>query len=61
MLLPHDLPPIKKRPQDNKTNFSRSNFPFHLPSALNADRPLERRGLARDGVRLFVLDRYTEM
>ena len=29
------------------------------PSELNADRPPERRGLARDRVRLFVLDRNT--
>jgi S-adenosylmethionine:tRNA ribosyltransferase-isomerase len=50
MLLPHDLPPTKS---------VRKIAPFHLPSALNADRPPERRGLARDGVRLLVLDRDT--
>jgi S-adenosylmethionine:tRNA ribosyltransferase-isomerase len=32
---------------------------FHLPAALNADRPPERRGLARDRVRLLVLSRET--
>jgi len=50
MLLPHDPPPTKS---------VRKIAPFHLPSALSADRPPERRGLARDGVRLLVLDRYT--
>jgi S-adenosylmethionine:tRNA ribosyltransferase-isomerase len=32
---------------------------FYLPPELNADRPPERRGLARDHVRLLVLDRKT--
>ena len=32
---------------------------FDLPSALNADRPPERRGIARDRVRLLVLNRDT--
>jgi S-adenosylmethionine:tRNA ribosyltransferase-isomerase len=32
---------------------------FHVPAELNADRPPERRGVARDRVRLLVLDRNT--
>jgi S-adenosylmethionine:tRNA ribosyltransferase-isomerase len=32
---------------------------FHLPAELNADRPPERRGLARDRIRLMVLNRNT--
>ena len=32
---------------------------FQLPSALNADRPPERRGLPRDRVRLLVFNRDT--
>jgi S-adenosylmethionine:tRNA ribosyltransferase-isomerase len=35
------------------------NGAFDLPSALNADRPPERRGTARDRVRLLVLNRNT--
>jgi S-adenosylmethionine:tRNA ribosyltransferase-isomerase len=34
-------------------------FTFALPPELAAREPPERRGLARDGVRLLVLDRHT--
>src|SRR5438067_1843697 len=34
-------------------------FSFVLPPALAAREPPERRGVARDGVRLLVLDRRT--
>jgi S-adenosylmethionine:tRNA ribosyltransferase-isomerase len=34
-------------------------FAFELPAALCAREPPERRGLARDGVRLLVIDRRT--
>ena len=35
------------------------NGAFEVPSVLNADRPPERRGMARDHVRLLVLNRNT--
>jgi len=59
MLLPHDLPPSKSVRKIARLTSVDLTSPFHLPSALNADRPPERRGLARDRVRLLVLDRYT--
>src|SRR6202051_5029648 len=59
MLLPHDLPSTKRGRKIAKLTSVDLTSPFHLPSALNADRPPERRGLARDRVRLLVLDRYT--
>jgi S-adenosylmethionine:tRNA ribosyltransferase-isomerase len=55
MLFPPGLPSIKKRP--SKPASIDRILPFHLPSELNADRPPERRGVARDGVRLLVIDR----
>jgi len=59
MLLPPGLPSIKNsRARAKPTSVDRT-VPFHLPSELNADRPPERRGLARDRVRLLVLDRNT--
>src|ERR1700737_5364481 len=59
MLLPQDVPPIKSVRKITRITSVDLTSPFHLPSALNADRPPERRGLARDRVRLLVLDRYT--
>ena len=59
MLLPQDVPPIKSVRKITRLTSVDLTSPFHLPSALNADRPAERRGLARDRVRLLVLDRYT--
>src|SRR6202795_3959331 len=59
MLLPHDLPPTKSGRKIARLTSVDLTSPFHLPSALNADRPPERRGLARDRVRLLVLDRNT--
>jgi S-adenosylmethionine:tRNA ribosyltransferase-isomerase len=56
MLLPPGLPSIKNiRKTVEPKSVSRTTT-FHLPSELNADRPPERRGLARDRVRLLVLD-----
>src|ERR1700732_62193 len=59
MVLPQDVPPIKSVRKIKSPTSADLTSPFHLPSALNADRPPERRGLARDRVRLLVLDRYT--
>jgi S-adenosylmethionine:tRNA ribosyltransferase-isomerase len=59
MLQPDDLPPIKNVRTITRLTSVDPTPPFHLPSALNADRPPERRGLARDRVRLLVLDRNT--
>jgi S-adenosylmethionine:tRNA ribosyltransferase-isomerase len=59
MLQPDDLPPIKNVRTITRLTSVDPTPPFHLPSALNADRPPERRGLARDRVRLLVLDRKT--
>src|SRR5258707_3117868 len=59
MLQPHDLTPIKNVREITRLTSVDLTSPFHLPSALNADRPPERRGLARDRVRLLVLDRNT--
>ena len=59
MLLPHDLPLTKSVRKIARLTSVNLTSPFHLPSALNADRPPERRGLARDRVRLLVLDRCT--
>jgi S-adenosylmethionine:tRNA ribosyltransferase-isomerase len=59
MLLPPGLPSIKNIRQRAKPTLVDRIVPFHLPSELNADRPPERRGLARDRVRLLVLDRNT--
>ncbi|MBV9128830.1 MAG: S-adenosylmethionine:tRNA ribosyltransferase-isomerase [Verrucomicrobia bacterium] len=56
MLLWPDLPPIKSKRKKRPASV-RQTSAFLLPSALNADRPAERRGLARDGVRLLVLER----
>jgi S-adenosylmethionine:tRNA-ribosyltransferase-isomerase (queuine synthetase) len=36
---------------------SRSRFSFTLPQELVAKEPPERRGIARDAVRLMVIDR----
>src|SRR5260370_37109913 len=59
MLLPPGLPSIKNiRETVGPKSVNRTTV-FHLPSELNADRPPERRGLARHGVRLLVLDRNT--
>jgi S-adenosylmethionine:tRNA ribosyltransferase-isomerase len=62
MLLPPGLPSIKNAPKRVKptsaARIDRSGT-FNLPAELNADRPPERRGLARDRVRLLVLDRDT--
>jgi S-adenosylmethionine:tRNA ribosyltransferase-isomerase len=59
VLLPPGLPSIRNiRKTVEPKSVSRTTA-FHLPSQLNADRPPERRGLARDGVRLLVLDRNT--
>jgi S-adenosylmethionine:tRNA ribosyltransferase-isomerase len=57
MLFPPGLPLTKKR-SPNPASIDRI-LPFQLPSQLNADRPPERRGVARDGVRLLVIDRYS--
>src|SRR5258705_11152820 len=57
MLQPDDLPPSKNVRKTTRLASVDLTAPFHLPSALNADRPAERRGLARDRVRLLVLDR----
>jgi len=54
MLFPPGLPSIKCSPHSASID---RILPFHLPSELNADRPPERRGIARDGVRLLVIDR----
>jgi S-adenosylmethionine:tRNA ribosyltransferase-isomerase len=59
MLLPSGLPSIKNIRKRAKPTSVNRTATFHLPSELNADRPPERRGLARDGVRLLVLDRGT--
>src|ERR1700720_823531 len=59
MLLPHDLPPTKSGRKIAKLTSVDLTSSFHLPTALNADSPPERRGLARDGVRELVLDRST--
>jgi S-adenosylmethionine:tRNA ribosyltransferase-isomerase len=56
MLFPPGLPSIKKRP--SKLALIDRVLPFHLPAELNADRPPERRGVARDRVRLLAIDRY---
>jgi S-adenosylmethionine:tRNA ribosyltransferase-isomerase len=58
MLLPPGLPSIKKR-VSNSALIDRVAA-FHLPSELNADRPPERRGVARDGVRLLVINRESD-
>src|SRR5260370_18327993 len=59
MLLPPGPPSIRNiRKTVEPKSVSRTTA-FHLPSELNADRPPERRGLARDHVRLLVLDRNT--
>jgi S-adenosylmethionine:tRNA ribosyltransferase-isomerase len=55
MLFPPGPPSIKKCSQ-NPASIDRI-LPFNLPSELNADRPPERRGVARDGVRLLVIAR----
>ena len=55
MLLPTGLPSIKNRPS-KLTSVNRA-IGFRLPAELNADRPPERRGIARDRVRLLVIDR----
>jgi S-adenosylmethionine:tRNA ribosyltransferase-isomerase len=57
MLLPSGLPTIPKRLLKRRSVNSPSGFT--LPAELNADRPPERRGVARDHVRLLVLDRTT--
>jgi S-adenosylmethionine:tRNA ribosyltransferase-isomerase len=57
MLFPPGLTPIKER-HSKPASIDRI-LPFHLPSELNADRPPERRGVARDGVRLLAIDRYS--
>jgi S-adenosylmethionine:tRNA-ribosyltransferase-isomerase (queuine synthetase) len=62
MLLPPGLPSIRsirKGTKPKSIDRMDRTVPFHLPSELNADRPPERRGLARDRVRLLVLDRNT--
>src|SRR5437016_5161670 len=62
MLLPPGLPSIRSIRKGRKPkSIDRVDrtVPFHLPSELNADRPPERRGLARDRVRLLVLNRNT--
>ena len=59
MLLPPGLPSIKNIRETVGPKSVNRTTAFHLPSELNADRPPERRGLARDRVRLLVLDRNT--
>src|ERR1700676_4732000 len=59
MLLPPGLPPIKSDRQTKRPASIGRTSAFILPSALNADRPAERRGLGRDGVRVLVLERQT--
>jgi S-adenosylmethionine:tRNA ribosyltransferase-isomerase len=59
MLLPPGLPSIKNIRRRAKPTSVDRTVPFRLPSELSADRPPERRGLARDRVRLLVLDRNT--
>src|SRR5258707_13393138 len=59
MLLPPGLPSIKSIRETVGPKSVNRTTAFHLPSELNADRPPERRGLARDRVRLLVLDRNT--
>src|SRR5438132_14054180 len=62
MLLPPGLPStrsIRKGTKPKSIDRVDRTVPFHLPSELNADRPPERRGRARDRVRLLVLDRNT--
>ena len=53
------LPPIRGVHKTATPTPVNRTATFHLPSALNADRPPERRGLARDRVRLLVLNRNT--
>ena len=55
MLLPAGLPSIK--PRISIPASTNRVTAFHLPAELNADRPPECRGLARDRVRLLVIDR----
>src|SRR5437016_4168067 len=55
MLLLPSVPSIKKRV--TKPDAVDRTLPFHLPAELNADRPPERRGIARDRVRLLAIDR----
>jgi S-adenosylmethionine:tRNA ribosyltransferase-isomerase len=58
MILPPGLPSIKKRIV--KPAAVDLKPAFNLPVELSADRPPERRGLARDLVRLLVIDRSAE-
>jgi S-adenosylmethionine:tRNA ribosyltransferase-isomerase len=55
VLLPPGLPSIKRK--TSKPAAIDRTVAFRLPSDLNADRPPERRGVARDRVRLLVIDR----
>jgi S-adenosylmethionine:tRNA ribosyltransferase-isomerase len=50
------LPPLPPLPvhQPGEGDRSHTGLNFSLPAALEADRPPEARGLARDGVRLMV-------
>src|ERR1700745_1602580 len=59
MLLPPGLPSIKSIRKTVEPKSVNRTAAFHLPSELSADRPPERRGLARDRVRVLVLDRNT--
>jgi S-adenosylmethionine:tRNA ribosyltransferase-isomerase len=58
MLLPPGVPSIKKRIV--KPAAVELKPAFNLPAELSADRPPERRGLARDLVRLLVIDRHAD-
>lgn len=56
MLLPTGLPSIRN--WASKLESANRAIRFRLPAELNADRPPERRGIARDRVRLLVIDRH---
>jgi S-adenosylmethionine:tRNA ribosyltransferase-isomerase len=58
MLLPPGLPSIKNR--ISKPAPSGRTSSFQLPPELNADRPPERRGVARDRVRLLMIGRKSD-
>jgi S-adenosylmethionine:tRNA ribosyltransferase-isomerase len=57
VLLPPGLPSNKKIYKRAKSASIDRPAAFRLPAELNADRPPERRGLARDRVRLLVIER----
>jgi len=58
MIIPSRVPSIKRRVV--KPAAAVQKPAFNLPAELSADQPPERRGLARDRVRLLVIGRYTD-